>query len=440
MRATLRKQRKSKEIPPQKSPSRSFWRRAAGKALLLLAGITFACIALETYLRLQWPFLTNKESTHFHPKAGLIRKPNAEVRSTNNYGEFFTIQRVNRFGFLDREPPSPEQTTSGCHITIIGDSFVEARQVPISDKFHVRLERLAAKELPNQNITISAFGRGGTGQINQLPYYDEFAQHLRPCVLVLVFVINDFANNHPVLSSLQSAEVWDPEHPPFATAEKNEAGDFCLHSPDQNFRERVLPRPPMSWTSRVRNYSTQKFYLAKWLYSKRLLWKYARVEAAEGDRKEPEDTQITAWLERLSHRPHYASLAEERPPTVRINRVFERKNLPLIFEEALEFTAYALDQFKARADQDGVSLVILSTHTMGARGDRPFDRMNALAKERGIPVIDQAEYIRRQGGRIPDAHWKHDRHWNTIGHQWAAEALLEYLKENPHICRAQQAN
>ena len=439
MRATLRKQRKSKEIPPQKSPP-SFWRRAAGKALLLLAGTAFACAALESYLRLQWPFLTNKESTHFHPKAGSIRKPNAEVRSTNNHGEFFTIQRVNRLGFLDREPISPEQRGTGCHITIIGDSFVEARQVAVADKFHVQLERLAAKELPHLNMTASAFGRGGTGQINQLPYYDEFARHLRPCVLVLVFVINDFGNNHPILSSLQKSEAWDPEHPPFATAEKNADGAFCSHSPDRNFRKHMLPRQPMSWTSRLRNYWTQKLYLAKWLYSKRLLWKYARAENAKEGRKETEDLQMTARVKLLSQRPRYASLTKEWPPISRINSVFERKNLPPIFEEALEFTAYALDQFKTRADQDGVSLIILSTHTMGARGNLPFDRMNALAKERGIPVIDQADYIRRQGGRIPDAHWKHDRHWNATGHQWAAKALLKYLKENPHICRAESNN
>ena len=435
MRASWRKQRKSKEILRK---ILRFLRQAGRKVLLLLAGTAFACAALETYLRLQWPFITNKESTHFHLKAGSIREPNAEVHSTSNYGEFFTIQRVNSFGFLDREPPRPEQTSAGCHIAFIGDSFVEARQVAIADKFHVRLERLAAQELPDLNITTSAFGRGGTGQINQLPYYDEFARPLHPCVLVLVFVVNDFANNHPVLSSLQRAEAWDPEHSPFATVEKNADVAFDLLPPDRDFRKRMLPCLPMSWTSRVKTrvriYSTQKFYLAKWLYSKRLLWKYARIEAAKEGHKETEDPQMTAWVNLLSRRPHYASLAEEWPPIARINSVFEREDLPPIFEEALEFTAYALDQFEARADQDGVSLIILSTHTMGARGDLPFDRMNALAKERGIPVIDQADYIRRQGGRIPDAHWEHDRHWNATGHQWAAEALLEYLKKNPHIC------
>ena len=434
MRATLRKQRKSKEIP--RKILRSL-RQTGRKTLLLLAGTALACAALETYLRLKWPFLTNKDSTHFHPKAGSIRKPNAEVRSSNNYGEFFTTQRVNSLGFLDREPPDLEQTRSGCHITIIGDSFVEARQVPIADKFHVQLERLAAKELPHLNITTSTFGRGGTGQINQLIYYDQFAQHLHPCILVLVFVVNDFGNNHPVLSSLQRAEAWDPEHAPFATVEKSAHDAWRLRPPDPDFRKRMLPRLPMSWTSRVRISSSQKFYLAKWLYSKRLLWKHARVETAKNGRKDPEDPQMTAWVELLSRRPHYASLAEEWTPKSRINSVFERENLPPVFKKAIKLTAYALDQFKKRAESDVASLLILSTHTMGTRGDRLFDRMNALAEERNIPVIDQTDYILRQGDRITDAHWRHDRHWNATGHQWAAEALLEYLKENQYIYCAQ---
>ena len=68
-------------------------------------------------------------------------------------------------------------------------------------------------------------------------------------------------------------------------------------------------------------------------------------------------------------------------------------------------------------------------------GDSPFARMNAMAEERGIPVIDQAAFIRRQGAELREAEWAHDSHWSPAGHQWAAEALLEYLKENQDICR-----
>ena len=93
---------------------------------------------------------------------------------------------------------------------------------------------------------------------------------------------------------------------------------------------------------------------------------------------------------------------------------------------------------KERADRDRASLVILSTHTMGTRGTPIYDRLHALATARGIPVIDQFDYIRRQGAESKDARWSHDGHWNAAGHQWAAEAVLEYLKQNPAVCRASE--
>ncbi len=82
-----------------------------------------------------------------------------------------------------------------------------------------------------------------------------------------------------------------------------------------------------------------------------------------------------------------------------------KKNLPPVIEKELNLTAFALDRFQERADRGGVSPVILSTHTMGTRGSPLFERMKAMAEARGIPVIDQHDYILCQGGRIEDAHW-----------------------------------
>ena len=92
-------------------------------------------------------------------------------------------------------------------------------------------------------------------------------------------------------------------------------------------------------------------------------------------------------------------------------------------------------QFRERADRDGAALVILSTHYIGTRGDLAFERLTALAEPRGIPVIDYNDYVLRQGAKPrTDATWEHDGHWNTAGHRWAAEAPLEYLKQNQEIC------
>ena len=90
-----------------------------------------------------------------------------------NRVDFWTVSRTNRRGFVDREPLSPERAAGSCHIAMIGDFMVVAHQVPIPDKFHVRLKALATRKLPDLDITTSAFGFGGSGQIMQLPFYDE---------------------------------------------------------------------------------------------------------------------------------------------------------------------------------------------------------------------------------------------------------------------------
>ena len=140
--------------------------------LLLTTGLALIAAAGEAWLRLTIPFMHRSHSPSFVPGVGVLYEPGSEVRSTNR-SDFWTVSRANHWGFLDRPPPSPERAAAGCHVTLIGDSFVEARQVPIADKVQVRLEDLARRRLPHLDVTTSAFGVSGTGQVNQLPFYDH---------------------------------------------------------------------------------------------------------------------------------------------------------------------------------------------------------------------------------------------------------------------------
>ena len=113
---------------------------------------------------------------------------------------------------------------------------------------------------------------------------------------------------------------------------------------------------------------------------------------------------------------------------------FDDAHLPEAAQEALDYTGFALNEWKTRAERDKFVLVMLATHTMETHGALRFERMHALASARDIPVVDQYAYIVRQNGRIRDATWAHDGHWNAQGHQWAAEALLEWLEQNRDAC------
>ena len=150
---------------------RRLLRLVAWNAGLALAALVLAALAGEAWLRLTKPFMSNASPMCFVPAVGLLHEPNAEVRWTN-WHDFWTVSHANRRGFLDREPPPADRAAASCHVSLIGDSFVDAKEVPIADKVQVRLEALAGRRLPHLDVTTSAFGIAGTGQIAQLPFYD----------------------------------------------------------------------------------------------------------------------------------------------------------------------------------------------------------------------------------------------------------------------------
>ena len=399
-------------------------RLAGWNALFLLAGLALIGVVGEMYFRLRAPFVETLRPYAWSPNVGATYKPHADVRWTNRL-DFWTESRTNGLGFVDREPISLERAAASCHVAMIGDSFVEALQVPIADKFHVRLEELAAEELRHLDITTSAFGMPGTGQVNQLAYYDKFARYLRPALLVLVFVNNDFVDNAPILKGLHQGV--DPDRLRNVSATRGADGSITLRPPyPPYFQESRLAAP--SGHTRAADHLTGVSLFANWLDAKRPTF--------SSDDADPGLVAQVALLSRRS--PGYAALLDGWRPTTRegVDDPFlYTQDLPPVYEDALDFTAFALDQFRERADRDGTAVVILSSHVMGTRGDLAFDRMTALAESRGIPVIDQYDYITRQGAKFwRDATWAHDGHWNTAGHRWAAEALLEYLKANQEIC------
>ena len=413
-------------LPPRKF--RRALRLVGWNVLFLMAGLALIGVVGEMYFRLRAPFLESNAPYAWSPTVGGIFKPNAEGRWTNRL-DFWTESRTNSLGFLDREPIGLERAAASCHIAMIGDSYVEARQVPIADKFHVRLEELAAEELRHLDITTSAFGIRDTGQVNQLAYYDEFARALRPALLVFVFVDNDFVNNAPILDGLNLGV--DPDRLTNVSATRGADGAITLrppHPPSPESRLATMASTSPPWYSRVTDRLSDMSPFARWLGVKKFAWFPADT-----------DPELLAWVALLSRRsPRYAALFDGWRPTTwgHIQTPFRSaRDLPPVYEDALDFTAFALDQFRDRADRDGAALVILSTHYMGTRGDLGFDRLTALAEARGIPVIDYNDYVLRQGAEPKrDARWKHDAHWNVAGHRWAAEVLLEYLKQNQEVC------
>ena len=411
-----------------KSPRR--WRSVVGWNVLFLSLVaSLILIDWEAWFHLREPFTETRRPRRFEPGVGLLYEPGAEARWTH-YGEFWVAQRANRWGFLDREPPPPEQAAQTCHIAIIGDSYVEAREVPVADKFHVRLEELAARALPRLNIATSAYGLGATGQINQLPFYDEYARSLHPKLVVLVFARNDFMDNHNL--GMAIFQGWDPDSAPYVVAEKTETGALALRSPDPAWRMLPISSGPPEEGLRMLHWlrrATGRVPDAELPYA---TWPRLRAKLLAQDPRY--QSVIEAYLSRVPE----SSWAEG----AKLLRLLEDPTLPL-FKEAVEFTAFGLDEFQRRVADGGASLwLLLVSSRKAGLGDAsdPFRVIvEGLAEARGIPVVSQRDYIIRQGRNPRDGDFPLDGHWNSTGHQWAAEALLERLRQRPEVCGANGA-
>ena len=400
-------------------------------ALLLGVGLALIAIAGETYFRLTKPFMERQLTTVFVPGVGYLFSPGSEVRWTN-YLDFWATARANRLGFLDRAPVRPEQAAAGCHISIIGDSFVAARQVPIADKFQVRLTQLAGQQRPDLSLTASAYGRGGSGQFGQLPLYDQFARQLNPNLVVLVFYRNDFIDNSPFLSLVYWGRLPDWTRFPSAPIGPDDALQWRSPVPDDEFA--LAPAHPPPLVGRALYFAGRVSWFAQWLAAKhnalhreyrrdflperlRRLEIYRQHYDAAGllDDWQPSHATLS------TRQAIYDALAADRPAPA--------------YQQAVTLTSRALGEFQSRAARDGAALVILSESKMGGHDSPWFNLLSRLAAAHNIPVINLHDYILRQNGDLAAASWAHDSHWTPQGHQWAAAALLEWLQQNPAVCQ-----
>ncbi len=353
---------------------RSGVRVAAWNLALLAAGGAALFVVVEAWLRATTPFVEVAYEPRWAPGVGTLRKAHSEVRWTNLL-DHWTVSRTNRFGFLDRELPSPELARASCHVAVVGDSFVAGREVPLRDRLQVRLEELAARRLPEADVTTAGWGRPASGQVQQLSFWDKWIREFSPKLVVLVFVDNDMDDNR-----------------------RRDRGAWASRSADGRLVLR-LPDVPAS-----------------------------SAENGGGGRasRRPAPLHLPLFVRRW--REASRRLPVSPPVPMR--------------PDATPFTVFALDQWRSRTQEAGASLVVLATHTMRrtavatAVQESQFDWLAREAAIRRIPLVDQLGYVVGRGRFVSDAHWANDFHWNPQGHQWAAEAMLEWLERNPQVCGA----
>lgn len=397
-------------------------------ALLFLVFITG-----EAYFRLTRPFYQPHWPSRFDARVGFLFEPNTEVLWTNHL-DFWVREKTNSLGFLDREHTKP---SSRCHVAFVGDSFVEAAQVKNDDKVQVALESLADRERPDLGLTAAGFGYSGTGQANQLPFYEHFIRQQHPKLVVLVFVGNDFRNNSPPLESI--ANGWDPDVPPRFFFRKTANGIAPINI-DAEWNNHLLPVSMIKKKPRFGEFARSHSIFYEWILRKLALL-YSKKS---GGYTAEQVALFKARFESIRNRDGYSDLLNDwnYDGSQDLDNYFNERVMPQVFNEAIDLTEHAIVAFKRLVEADGGRVVVLAASqlTKWSKADDPefrhrqLERLRLITSRHGIGMIDQHQFIEKVGGDQSHAHFKHDGHWSVQGHQWAAGAVWEYLKANPDVC------
>ena len=417
-----------RRIRPLFSPGRVGYRAlTAMRPYFLQIAITLAIFVMlaEVWARIFPPTEGYHAPSRNDPELGSTFKPNARIHYSNGL-DFSVAARANALGFADRPAPPKGRAVQRCRVAFVGDSFVAALEVPIRQKVQVVLEELAGTRWPDVKLETMAFGFPGTGQINQLSYYDHAARVRKPDVVVLVAVSNDFPNNSALLQGVRYR--WHPEHTPRLFAREQADGAMTLQPIDPDWRNYRFPkpRPPGSWAHRTLH-KASRFY--RWLYAHLALRFPALAYALGGD---------AGARDEIAYNLRYLTMTEpeygKRWLGIRDQDVhsFDQllasgQALPPAAGQALRFTEFAFGEFKRRAERDGAHLVVLGAYDIQGP---TLARFREILGRVGVPFLSQRDYLLNRGEQLDKAHWPSDIHWSPQGHRWAAQQLADYFAQN----------
>jgi len=298
--------------------------------------------------------------------------------------EFATEVRINAKGWRERAY-EPQKSPGTRRLVLLGDSYVEGKEVAFEDTFHERLE--AQLNTGEERWEVIAFGRGGSGTREQLRVLRSEALIYSPdVVLVAVFPGNDVSDNSPVLNG--DLQRWKSE---------------VLHNTLWPARTAFLERAD--------------------------LWEPSNLSRVLADRLcEPVVTNLhwfRADLEAGWLRSPQEGLYDE-PLSPR-------------WEDAWRATERALEKIVELSRSNGAEPVVLAvpsriTHG-GARGAlpaaveaRPYQRLAAISAELEVDLIDPSPAFRAAEEAGAPTSFPVDGHWNERGHELAAEAVLAWMR------------
>lgn len=389
---------------------------AAGGMVVAVLGIELVCrLVLPPHCESVWP------SRH-NPRVGFTFEPGAQVRWGGVKGmpqEFCVSEQANSLGLLDREH-AREKPAGTLRVVYLGDSFLEAAQVRMEDKFHVLLEERLAAEL-GRPVESIALGYSGMGTANLLAFWEEWGAGYSPDLVVLLVVNNDLKNNMPDLEC--AGNGWDPSHPPRLFFRFDGSGQLVRIPIDPQWQSHATPRSSHRGTAQRLDDFLGRYSAAYAFIVPRL-------------RMQPWARGLLIRLGLLTPESAPQSLEE-----IKLQDYFNHLAPPPWAEEALRLQGALLARFRDAVGASGARLLVVYVPSVpeatrlgeeyqvggisgrfGLRGQRVGHEAAAV----GLPYLDLGETFHARPG--PDrVSFRYDPHWSPQGHAWAAEDIAGFI-------------
>jgi lysophospholipase L1-like esterase len=395
-------------------------RRRLASLLLPLVSLVFSLALAECGLRLyHYGSLRGLSGEHSlrapHPTRGWALEPNgSSFQRTRDYG---VLVETNALGLRDR-PHAVEKAPGAFRILVLGDSFMEAYQVPLE----ASLPYLLQERLASRGVEVLNLGVGGYGTAQELLALREEGLRYRPDLVVLAFYLgNDVQNNSRAIEAgLLGEEARTTFARPYARARGLDA-ELEWTPPD---RERMAP------------------YVERW---------NERKSASVALRLALQPAMLAHLVEQATARLWMTFAKDDRyDPALAFGWPFLREvgdpNAVRLWEDAWLVTRRLLLEMDRVARGAGARFAIVLVPSdfqidpralaavEAAHPELAFDplrinrELDAFAAGAGIPLLDPTPALAaEQAAGRPMYYSIEDHHWNAAGHALVTQLLAEFL-------------
>jgi hypothetical protein len=381
-------------------------REIAKRGLAAAIGIVAAAILVEAALRVAGfarPVMLQPD-----PVLGTMLIPGLRVWQSRE-GRAWT--ETNSHGWRDRERPT-QKPTGAYRIAVLGDSFVQASEVPFEESLCPRLEyslRAVApnrSDMPAQRVEVLCFGVSGYGTAQELLAFRHHVARFQPDFVVLLFYPgNDVSDNKRSLSHPERLS-------PYFTLDGSEL------VPDNSFRQASAYRARMSLAGRVYYTALKHSRLAQ-------LIQYVRRQGLRG---EPPRTLFGIGDDPEVYRPpRVDDWSEAWRVTEALIRQLHREVVGAGAEFGVAIAATPAQLFP----DDAIRRAAMREQDLDDLS-YPERRIQALGNDAGFPVLALQGPMRAVADRGVYLHGFGNTqlglgHWNADGHRIAAQGIANWL-------------